>query len=108
MTVAVIQYELLAGHPYVHTQEDVLFLRQKGIGAAEPRWRGSQLREELLAKHLACLRASPLARRYGWSFHFDRQGRVALYAVESREYQRHSQAAAQRLKAVRTRRAPSV
>ncbi len=88
-SVAVIQYELLADAPYVYTQEDVLFrtsARHKGIPPAELEARGDALREDFFAKPQPCLRASPLFKKYGWGFHFDRGGKVALCPMESSEY----------------------
>jgi len=32
-----------------------------------------------------------LTKRYGWGIHFDAEGKVALYAVESEEYNHLSQ-----------------
>lgn len=88
-TVAVLQYEMLASAPYVHTQEDVLFeswlARQHG-DLAEPERR--RLREEFFARPQACLRSSPLPKRYGWGLLFDREGRIALCPMESEEYGR--------------------
>lgn len=107
-TVAVIQYELLAGHPYKYTQEDVLFathVQHKGIPAAELKAKGKQMREEFFAKDQPCLRASPLSRKYGWGFHFDPKGKVAMYPVESKEYKELSKKAAKVLKALRSSRA---
>lgn len=80
-----IQYELISSNPYGYTQEDVLWethVRHKGI-AATPK-----MREEFLVKPQACLRSSALPKKYGWGFHFDRHGKVALCAMESEEYRR--------------------
>ncbi len=88
-SVALIQYELLADAPYVYTQEDVLFqtyVRHKEIPPKELEARGDALREEFFAKPQVCLRTSPLARKYGWGFHFDRGGKVALCPMESSGY----------------------
>lgn len=107
-TVAVIQYELLADHPYEYTQEDVLFqthVRHKEIPAAEMKAQGKKLREQFFSKEQPCLRTSPLARKYGWGFHFDPEGKVALYPVESKEYKQLSKKASKVLKALRTSRA---
>ena len=88
-TVAVLQYEMLAGSPYVYTQEDVLFntwFRRQALpdkSEAEV----AQLRAEFFAKPQACLRSSPLPKKYGWGLIFDREGRVALCPVESEDYQ---------------------
>ncbi len=111
MSVAAIQYELLADAPYIYTQEDVLFqthVRHKGILTAEVETRGEALRAEFFARPQACLRASPLARRYGWGFHFDRVGKVALYPMESRGYRTFAiggQGGPTVLKALRSNRA---
>lgn len=110
-TIAVIQYELLAGAPYVYTQESVLFLthvRHTGIPPAAVEARGELLREEFFATPRACLRASPLAKKYGWGFHFDRQGKVALCPMESSTYRTFAaggQGGPTVLKAMRSRRA---
>lgn len=84
-TMPLRQYEMIARHPYKHTQEDVLFRTyadQAGIpAAARP-----VARRRFFAKGQPCLRSSALGKRYGWGFHFDAAGRVALYAMESQEY----------------------
>lgn len=90
-SVAVLEYELLCGHSYVYTQEEVLFavhVRRAGITPAELKSRHDRLWEEFFAKPRACLRASALPKIYGWGIHFDAQGKAAIYAVESAEYRR--------------------
>lgn len=88
-SVAALQYGLLADCPYVHTQEDVLFetwLRRQDrpdLSEADV----VRLRAELFSRPQACLRASPLPKRYGWGLVFDEEGRVALCPMESKEYQ---------------------
>lgn len=111
LTVAAIQHALLAEARYVHTQEDVLFhtyAQSKAILPEELAERGETLRAAFFAKPQACLRASPLAKQYGWGFHFDADGKVALYPRESDEYQALSDNASGALKvmkALRSRRA---
>ena len=87
-TVAVLQYEMLANNPYVYTQEDVLFhswfQRQDMPGKSEAEV--AQLREEFFARPQACLRSSPLPKKYGWGLIFNREGKVALCPMESEEY----------------------
>jgi hypothetical protein len=46
----------------------------------------AKLREEFFARPKPCLRTSPLAKRYGWGFLFDPEGRVKLCSMESDEY----------------------
>lgn len=90
-TVAVLQYELIAGSPFQLTQEDVLFqswlARQYAPGELSDEERG-RLRREFFAKPRACLRSSPLAKTYGWGLLFDEHGRVGLCPMESAEYRR--------------------
>jgi hypothetical protein len=84
-TVARLQYDLIAAHPYRYTSDDVLFTvyaTRNGIHPAE--WGAA--RAAFFAKSQACLRASPLGKTYGWGIHFDAAGRVALYARDSPAY----------------------
>ena len=84
-----VEYELLAGNPYTFTQEELLFavhVQRQGIGKGELKARRAALWEEFFGKPRACLRASVLPKRYGWGLHFDAAGRIALVAVESKEY----------------------
>jgi hypothetical protein len=87
-TVATLQYEMLADKPFVYTQEDVLFTtwfeRQHFPEKSETEI--AALRGEFFAKPKPCLRTSPLAKKYGWGFVFDTDGRVKLCAMESEEY----------------------
>ncbi len=84
-TIAGLQYALLSQHPYARTSDELLFdvhcQRSEIVGAAKgAAW------DAFLAKSKACLRASPLVKQHGWGLHFDEDGKVALYGVESPEY----------------------
>lgn len=84
----VIQYELISEAPYALTQEDVLWkthVRHKGLSESEAT---PEARRAFLAKPRACLRASALPKRYGWGLHFNEDGKVALYGMESEAYRR--------------------
>ncbi|MQA94870.1 MAG: hypothetical protein GEV11_09540 [Streptosporangiales bacterium] len=88
--VASIHYDMLAGQPYRHTQEDVLFqtwLERQDEQPGSPD-EIARLRDEFFAKPKPCLRTSPLGKRYGWGFAFDAEGRVALLPMESEEYRK--------------------
>jgi hypothetical protein len=104
-TVPVLQYEMIAIHPYAYTQDDVLFevfAERNGIAAEDK----PAARERFFAKDQACLRSSSLGKRYGWGIHNDKDGKVALYAVESDEYKRFvNDRAIKHLKAMRSKRA---
>ncbi|GGL12814.1 DUF6157 family protein [Planomonospora parontospora] len=90
-TIAVVQFEMLSDRPGALTQEDVLFetwlRRQEGLGAL-PEAERAELRARLFAKPQACLRASPLPKKYGWGLLFDAQGRITLCPMESEDYRR--------------------
>lgn len=83
-----IQYELLAEYPYRFTFEDLLFevyIRHKGLsGLAEDEL--ALVREELLGKNHPCLRASMLPKKFGWGFHYNDRGTIALYGMETEKY----------------------
>ena len=85
-TVATIQYEMLHGSPYELTQEDILFgtwRRQQGL-PAEADTAGR--RDEFFSSPRACLRSSPLGKKYGWAIHFDSDGRAALLKPGTAEF----------------------
>lgn len=85
-TVAEIQYSYLSENPYIFTSDDIIFqvfadrndLRKEEYKSA---------RAEFFSKSQACLRTSPLAKRYGFGIHFNNEGKIALYAMESKLYQ---------------------
>jgi hypothetical protein len=82
-TVARLQYELLAAAPYRWTSDDLLVevaARRTGDDDRD------RVRRELFSRPQACLRSSPLAKRYGWGLHSDAEGRVALVPLGSPEY----------------------
>jgi hypothetical protein len=104
-TIAQLHYELIAAQPYALTSDDVIFethARRAGIPEADR----AAARAAFFAKGQACLRSSPLGKRYGWGIHSDAEGRVALYARESDEYARlASDAGVAHTRAMRSRRA---
>ncbi len=86
-TVATIQFEMLSGNPYQYTSDDVLFhvfATKSGIACED----ADKAREQFFSKGQPCFRASPLTKRYGWGVHSDAEGRIAIFAVESKEYAR--------------------
>ncbi|MFB2119676.1 DUF6157 family protein [Parapedobacter sp. 2B3] len=88
-TVAEMQYDLIAGHPYQYTSDDVLFQVYADRNAlAEAEYRSA--RAQFFSKGQACLRASPLTKTYGFGIHSDSKGKVALYGMETEEYLRFS------------------
>ncbi len=104
-TIAALQYLLLAEHPYELTSDDVIFevyARRHGVAddakAAE--------RARFFSKPQACLRTSPLGKRYGWGIHHDDDARIALVPLGSERYRALAEdTALQQLKASRSGRA---
>jgi hypothetical protein len=90
-TIAAIEYELLSGKPYGYTLEELKFatyVQHKQISPAELKAHRQQLWNEYFAKPYACMRASLLTKKYGWGAHYDEHGKIAIYPVEGKEYQR--------------------
>lgn len=89
-SIASIEYDLLSDKPYGYTLEELKFatyLQHKQILPAELKAHRKQLWDEYFAKPYACMRASPLTKQYGWGAHYDENGKIAIYAVESQKYQ---------------------
>lgn len=85
-----IQYELLTENPYTYNHEDLIYevhVRHKNIPEDVRESSGETIRRELFAKSHPCLRASMLPKRYGWGVHYDSEGKIAIYGMESPEYQ---------------------
>ena len=87
-SVAAVQFAILAGQPpYSMTSDDLLFRtekQRKDLAGTDAE------RAAFFAKPQPCLRASPLAKRYGWGIHHDEHGRIALIARGSSDYERLS------------------
>jgi hypothetical protein len=85
-TVANLQFEMLHGHPYEHTSDDILFTvfaQRNQI----PKENLAEERERFFAKGQPCFRASPLTKRYGWGMHSNDEGEIALFGLETEAYQ---------------------
>lgn len=84
-TVAALQYALIVNRPYELTSDDLLF-EVFAARKAIPDEERSAARAEFFSKSQACLRASPLTKRYGWGIHHDAESRIALVPLGSEEY----------------------
>jgi len=85
-TVASATFEMIANNPYAFRSSDVIFTvwaDRHDIPAADRR----QAWVEFYAKGQPCLRGSDLGKRYGWGIHADDDGRLAVYAVGSADYE---------------------
>lgn len=106
-TVAALQDRLLADHPYRFTQAEVLFHTSlRATRSTDWEALRDAHRDDFFIQPRACLRTSPLPRQDGWGQHFDSQGRVALYAVDSEASRRLLTAADLKvIKVLRSKRA---
>ncbi|MBC1459016.1 DUF6157 family protein [Listeria newyorkensis] len=84
-TIGEIQFELLNGHDYKYTQEEVLFETHM-LHKAIPETERESEKVAFFGKSQACMRTSPLGKRYGWGLHFNQDGYVKLVAMDSPEY----------------------
>lgn len=85
-TIAEMQYDLISNHPYQLTSDDILFqvyADRNDLIKSEYK----QAREQFFSKGQPCFRASPLTKTYGFGIHSDENGKVALYGMETDEYQ---------------------
>lgn len=87
-TVAAQEFALLHGHDFERTMAEVLstvWVTRKG-GPDMSADEREALTAEYFGEGRACFRASPLAKKYGWGFVFDEQGRVALVPSDDPRY----------------------
>jgi hypothetical protein len=86
-SIACLQFEMVSNDPYRYTSDDVIF----GVYAVRnkiPHSRLNEEREHFFSKGQACLRSSPLTKRYGWGVHSNADGKIAIYPVESEDYRK--------------------
>ncbi|MTD16002.1 hypothetical protein GIS00_18865 [Nakamurella sp. YIM 132087] len=84
-TIASLQFGLLTAPGARMTSDDLLFTVQAlrtGVKENEQ----ATARTAFFDKPQACLRSSPLAKRYGWGLLHDADGHVTLLPVGSAEY----------------------
>ncbi|MBX9450179.1 MAG: hypothetical protein KL787_10885 [Taibaiella sp.] len=103
-TVAEMQYELIAKNPYKYTSDDILFQVYADRNEV-PRTAYKEARAQFFSKGQACLRASPLTKTYGFGIHSDKNGKIALYGMETEEYQKFlADTSTQKVKAMKSSR----
>ena len=86
-TVAEMQFELVVKNPYKYTSDDVLFqvyADRNDLTKSEYK----AAREQFFSKGQPCFRASPLTKRYGFGVHSNKDGKVAIFGQETKEYQK--------------------
>jgi len=86
-TVANLHFDMIYDHPYQYTSDDIIF-GTHAIRNDIPKRDWPEARTQYFSKGQACLRASPLGKRYGWGIHHDANSKVAVYPMESSEYKK--------------------
>lgn len=103
-TVANLQFEMVYDHPYAYTSDDVMFTvfaQRKGLTKHEL----DEERALFFSKGQPCFRASPLTKRYGWGIHNDAEGKMAMVAAGTDEYESFvKDASLKKVKAMRSKR----
>ncbi|MGB1288631.1 MAG: DUF6157 family protein [Aggregatilineales bacterium] len=101
------QYNLLMDNPYTYTHEDLVYevhvLRQ-GFSPEDLAAREVEIKRDLFSKGHPCMRASSLTKKYGWGAHYNEDGKIALYAIDSDEYRKYIESATDVIDAMRSKR----
>jgi Family of unknown function (DUF6157) len=88
-SIANIQFEMIGQNPYQFTSDDIIF----NVHATKKDLKTDDLAQErtrFFSKGQPCLRTSPLTKRYGWGIHSNEEGKIALYGVQTEEYNKLS------------------
>jgi len=83
------QYELLTEKPYAYNHEELIYqvyVLQKEIPESVLATESDKIKTELFSKGHPCMRASSLTKRYGWGAHYNQDGKIAIYPMESEAY----------------------
>lgn len=101
-TIAEMQYELLVNNPYKFTSDDIffqVFAERNDLTKAEY----EKARQKFFSKGQPCFRSSPLTKKYGFGVHADKDGKVAIYGMETDEYKKFlNDPTIKKVKAMRT------
>lgn len=84
-SIANLQFEILRDHPYEFTSDELIFqifATRNEISMSE----FESAKNDFFSKGQACLRTSPLSKRYAWGIHSNSEGKVALVPSESETY----------------------
>ena len=102
-TVANLHFEQIIAHPYRYNSDDVIFNTFASKKQLTENLDGE--RTQFFSKGQPCMRTSPLTKRYGWGVHSNAEGKIAIYPVESAEYQQFvADASLKKVKAMKSKR----
>ena len=88
-TIARIEYQLLTSKPYRLNHEQLIYevhIRKNNFPQPIDALDEAEIKRQLFTKGHACLRASPLTKKFGFGAHYNNDGYIAIYPVDSPEY----------------------
>lgn len=88
-SIANLEFEILSQNPYKFTSDDVIFTvyaQRNDLSEAEL----DSARATFFSKGQPCMRSSALTKRYGFGIHNDAEGKIALYGMDTKEYEQFS------------------
>jgi hypothetical protein len=86
-TIARLHYDLLSEHPYEFDLDGFNFEVYCLKNHITPEHRDAH-RAEFFSKGHPCMRASPLTKSYGFGAHYNGNGKIAIYPVDSIAYRK--------------------
>lgn len=80
-----MQFEVLHKNPYTYSSDDLLFqiFTERNDILKENK---EEEYGKFFSKGKACLRTSPLTKRYGFGIHHNDKEKIAIFGAESEEY----------------------
>lgn len=84
-----IEFDLLSSNPYRYNEQELIYevhIRHKDLDTSYVSSHAEEIWQDLFKKPHPCLRASQLPKKFGWGIHYNEEGRIALYGMETDEY----------------------
>lgn len=104
ITLATLQYRMIAENPYKYTSDEIIF----NCYALKNNILEDEIQEEKLkffSKGQPCFRSSPLSKRYGFGTHHNDEGKIAIIPIESKNYQKYLEdSSLKKVKAMRSKK----
>ncbi len=101
-TIAELQYEILVNNPYKFTSDDIFF-QVYAVRNDLTKQEYEEAKKKFFSKGQPCFRSSPLTKTYGFGVHADKNGKVAIFGMETEQYEKfESDTNIKKVKAMRT------
>ncbi|GMQ25723.1 hypothetical protein Aoki45_24050 [Algoriphagus sp. oki45] len=86
-SIAELQFDLLINNPYKFNSDELffqVFADRNDLTKAEYK----EARQQFFSKGQPCFRSSPLTKTYGFGVHADKDGKVAIFGMETKQYEK--------------------